>query len=29
MANLFDASNAPEGELGEIVIGDFSQWKHQ
>lgn len=27
MANLFDASNAPEGEPGEIVIGDFSQWK--
>ena len=27
MANLFDASNAPEGEPSEIVIGDFSQWK--
>ena len=27
MANLFDASNAPEGEPTEIVVGDFVQWK--
>lgn len=27
MANLFDASNAPEGEPDEIVVGDFIQWK--
>lgn len=27
MANLFDASNAPEGEPTEIVVGDFIQWK--
>jgi hypothetical protein len=27
MANLFDASNAPEGEPEEIVVGDFIQWK--
>jgi len=27
MANLFDASNAPEGEPAEIVVGDFIQWK--
>ena len=27
MANLFDASNAPEGEPTEIVVGDYIQWK--
>jgi hypothetical protein len=27
MANLFDVSNAPEGEPTEIVVGDFIQWK--
>lgn len=27
MANLFDASNAPEGEPTEVVVGDFIQWK--
>ena len=27
MANLFDATNAPEGEPLEIVAGDFIQWK--
>lgn len=27
MANLFDATNAPEGEPTEIVVGDFLQWK--
>lgn len=27
MANLFDASNAPEGEPYEVVVGDFIQWK--
>lgn len=27
MANLFDASQAPEGEPDEIVVGDFIQWK--
>ena len=27
MANLFDATNAPEGEPTEIVVGDFIQWK--
>ena len=27
MANLFDPSNAPEGEPLEVVVGDFIQWK--
>jgi len=27
MSNLFDATNAPEGEPLEIVAGDFIQWK--
>jgi len=27
MANLFDSTNAPEGEPREIVVGDFLQWK--
>jgi len=27
MANLFDPSNAPEGEPYEVVVGDFIQWK--
>lgn len=27
MANLFDESNAPEGEPLKIVVGDFLQWK--
>jgi hypothetical protein len=27
MANLFDESNAPEGEPLKIVAGDFIQWK--
>ena len=27
MANLFDATNAPEGEPQTIVVGDFVQWK--
>jgi hypothetical protein len=27
MANLFDESNAPEGEPIKIVVGDFVQWK--
>jgi hypothetical protein len=27
MANLFDESNAPEGEPVKIVVGDFVQWK--
>lgn len=27
MANLFDATNAPEGEPLEVVVGDFAQWK--
>jgi hypothetical protein len=27
MANLFDESNAPEGEPVKIVVGDFIQWK--
>jgi len=27
MANLFDSTNAPEGEPTEIVVGDFIQWK--
>lgn len=27
MANLFDATNAPEGEPSEIVVGDYIQWK--
>jgi hypothetical protein len=27
MANLFDPSNAPEGEPTEVVVGDFIQWK--
>jgi hypothetical protein len=27
MANLFDESNAPEGEPLKIVVGDFVQWK--
>ena len=27
MANLFDPSNAPEGEPREIVVGDYIQWK--
>tara|TARA_R110000868_G_scaffold313856_3_gene574872 strand:- start:7980 stop:8564 length:585 start_codon:yes stop_codon:yes gene_type:complete len=27
MANLFDSTNAPEGEPAEIVVGDFIQWK--
>ena len=27
MANAFDASQAPEGEPDEIVVGDFLQWK--
>jgi hypothetical protein len=28
MANLFDESNAPEGEPLKIVVGDFVQWKN-
>lgn len=27
MANLFDASNAPEGEPLQVVPGDYIQWK--
>ena len=27
MANLFDATNAPEGAPTQIVVGDFIQWK--
>lgn len=27
MANLFDATNAPEGEPETVVVGDFIQWK--
>lgn len=27
MANLFDVTNAPEGEPEEVVVGDFIQWK--
>jgi len=27
MSNLFDESNAPEGEPLKIVVGDFLQWK--
>ena len=27
MANLFDESNAPEGEPLKVVVGDFIQWK--
>ena len=27
MANRFDETNAPEGEPGEIVAGDFVSWK--
>jgi len=27
MANVFDSTNAPEGEPLEIVAGDFVQWK--
>lgn len=27
MSNLFDATNAPEGEPLDIVAGDFIQWK--
>ncbi len=27
MSNLFDESNAPEGEPTTIVVGDFIQWK--
>lgn len=27
MSNLFDATNAPEGEPLQIVAGDFVQWK--
>jgi hypothetical protein len=27
MANLFEESNAPEGEPLKIVVGDFIQWK--
>lgn len=27
MANLFDSSNAPQGEPFEFVAGDFVQWK--
>jgi hypothetical protein len=27
MANLFDSTNAPEGEPLELVVGDFIQWK--
>lgn len=27
MANLFDPTNAPEGEPLEIVVGDYIQWK--
>lgn len=27
MSNLFDESNAPEGEPLKIVVGDFIQWK--
>ena len=27
MANAFDASNAPEGEPTQVVVGDFIQWK--
>lgn len=27
MANAFDATNAPEGLPGTIVVGDFVQWK--
>lgn len=27
MSNLFDESNAPEGEPLKVVVGDFIQWK--
>jgi hypothetical protein len=27
MANLFDPTNAPEGEPEQVVVGDFIQWK--
>lgn len=27
MANLFDSTNAPEGEPSEVVVGDYLQWK--
>tara|TARA_R110000803_G_scaffold21295_2_gene53770 strand:- start:6067 stop:6654 length:588 start_codon:yes stop_codon:yes gene_type:complete len=27
MANLFDSTNAPEGQPLEVVVGDFIQWK--
>jgi hypothetical protein len=27
MSNLFDESNAPEGEPTHVVVGDFLQWK--
>ena len=27
MSNLFDESNAPEGEPTSLVVGDFIQWK--
>lgn len=27
MANLFDETNAPEGEPTRVVVGDFIQWK--
>ena len=27
MSNLFDATQAPEGEPLQIVAGDFVQWK--
>ena len=27
MANLFDSTNAPEGEPLQVVVGDFIQWK--
>jgi hypothetical protein len=27
MANLFDSTNAPEGEPSQLVVGDFIQWK--
>lgn len=29
MANLFDSTNAPQGEPFEIVAGDFIQWKRE
>lgn len=27
MANIFDPTNAPEGEPEQVVVGDFIQWK--